>query len=118
MGVPGLQTMLPLMLQAVKDGFCSYANVASWCATAPAKVFGLFPKKGCISKGADADLVVVDTSRLELIKDQHQYTLAKRTPFAGRKSGGSIDFVFLRGEVIYRDGIIIGSPRGQFLRRR
>jgi dihydroorotase len=117
MGIPGLQTMLPLMLQAAKDGVCSYTNVASWCATTPAKLFGLYPKKGCIAQGADADLVIVDTSRLEMINDREQYTLAKRTPFAGRLNGGAIDFVFLRGQVICRDGVIVGSPSGQFLRR-
>jgi dihydroorotase len=114
MGIPGLQTLLPLMLQAVKDGYCAYPDITNWCAKAPARLFGLSPAKGCIAPGADADLVVVDPSRTEPIQDRHQYSRAARTPFAGRPSGGSIDLVFLRGEIICRDGVIADLPAASF----
>jgi dihydroorotase len=116
LGLPGLQTMLHLLLSAAASGRCTYSDIATWCAQTPARLFGLYPRKGCIAPGAHADLVIVDPDRVGVIDDAAQLSRAGRTPFAGLSDGGSIDLVLLRGNIVYRDGLILGEPTGRFLR--
>jgi dihydroorotase len=115
-GAPGLQTMLPLMLAAAAAGRCSYQDIARWCAERPARMFGLYPRKGAIILGADADLVVIDTADHRPIDDASQLSLAVRTPFAGQHSGGAVKLVLLRGEVLAEDGRVADRPRGRIVR--
>jgi allantoinase len=60
--------------------------------------------------------VIVDPDRVGVIDDAAQLSRAGRTPFAGLSDGGSIDLVLLRGNIVYRDGLILGEPTGRFLR--
>jgi dihydroorotase-like cyclic amidohydrolase len=86
-------------------------------AGAPARRFGLWPRKGSLEPGADADLVLVDPARRATILDRDQLSRAGRTPFAGWEVTGWPVATFLRGDCIMRDGGMEGAPRGALLRR-
>jgi dihydroorotase len=110
-GFPGVQTWLPLMLHLVADGALDYPRLVSACCEAPARLFGLFPAKGTLRPGADADLVVVDPARPLVIRNADQLSRARATPFAGWTCPATPILTMLRGSVIARDGKLT-SPRG------
>ncbi len=108
--------MLPLMLGAAAGGRISLAEIVHVCSTRPAQLFGLYPRKGALEIGSDADIVVVDPDRTETIRNEDQYSKARVTPFAGRTVRGWPVMTVLRGRVVMRDGKVEGVPRGDFLR--
>jgi len=114
-GLPGLQTFLPLMLDQVAQGRWSLTDVARTCAEAPARQFGLYPRKGAVLPGSDADLVLVDTTRRETIDNAAQWSRARITPFAGWTVTGWPVLTMLRGRVVMRDGKIEGPLRGRLV---
>jgi dihydroorotase len=114
-GLPGLQTFLPLMLDQVAKGRWEWSDLVRGCAEAPARVFGLYPRKGAIELGSDADLVLVDPRRAAVIDNASQLSKARVTPFAGRVLTGSLMITMLRGQVIMRDGTVEGPPRGRLV---
>ncbi len=113
-GVPGVETMLPLMLHAVKQNLIPLARVIEAMSAKPAQIFGL-DDKGMIREGYDADLVLVDTSNVREITVDQLHSKAGWTPFEGRE-GIFPELVLSRGEIVY-DGEIAGKRgRGKFLR--
>jgi dihydroorotase len=111
-GFPGLQTFLPLMLDEVARGRWTLGQLVRCCAETPARLFGLYPRKGAIALGADADLVAVDLGRTLRIENETQYSRARVTPFAGRVVTGCPVLTMVRGQVVMREGQIAGPPRG------
>ena len=114
-GFPGVQTMLPLLLKLVSEHAISYADLLRVACEAPARIFGLYPRKGTLRRGADADFVVVDPSRPLQIRNADQASKAGRTPFDGWSAPATPVMTFLRGEMIAREGMIVGAARGRFL---
>jgi dihydroorotase len=114
-GFPGVQTMLPLLLKMVSDRALSYADLVRVACTEPARIFGLGGRKGALRPGFDADFVVVDRSRPMQIRNAEQASKAGRTPFDGWSVPATPVMTFLRGEMIAREGRILGEPRGRFL---
>jgi len=111
-GFPGLQTLLPLMLEEVARGRFTLGDLVLLCCERPARLFGLYPQKGALEPGSDADLVLVDPKREASIENESQLSRARVTPFAGRRVRGWPVATFLRGRVIMRDGRIVGRPTG------
>lgn len=112
-GVPGVETMLPLMLHAAKQNLIPLWRVIEAMTAKPASVFGL-AEKGRIAEGCDADLVIVDTRNIREIKGEELHSKAGWTPFEG-KVGIFPEMVLSRGEIVY-DGEIAGRKgRGEFL---
>lgn len=107
-GVPGLETMLPLLLTAVLEGRIRWEELARLTAAGPERLYGL-ERKGHIAPGYDADLVLVSTEG-ERTLGERLYSKCGWTPFAGRKVKGSIVCVFLRGEEAFREGEILVQP--------
>jgi dihydroorotase len=114
-GFPGVQTMLPLLLDAVHAGRINWCDLVRLCAEAPARRFGLFPRKGSLRPGADADIVLVDPARREQIQADQQFSKAKATPFAGRQVTGWPVLTLLRGTVVMRDGHVSEQPGGSVI---
>lgn len=115
-GFPGVQTWLPLMLRLVVDGVIDYPGLVRACCAAPARLFGLYPTKGSLVPGADADLVIVDPRKPFTIRDADQLSRAGRTPFDGWTAPASPVLTMLRGNVVARDGRVEGRAAGRFVR--
>ena len=118
-GIPALEDRVNLLytygVQAGKIDLHTFVNVAS---TQAAKLFGLFPRKGTIQPGADADLVVYDPTYRGSISAQTQTMNVDYSAFEGWKLQGRPSVVTVRGEVAVRDGKFVGTPgRGRFLQR-
>jgi dihydroorotase len=115
-GFPGVQTFLPMMLKLVADGVIDYPALVRLCCATPARLFGLYPRKGALSVGSDADFVIVDPSRPFTIRNEDQKSKARNVPFAGLTIPATPILAGLRGRVIMRDGQPIGAAVGEFLR--
>ncbi|MFX0014382.1 MAG: allantoinase AllB [Promethearchaeota archaeon] len=103
-GTTGLETLLPLMLDAVNKRKISLQRLVESTSTAPARRFGLFPRKGTIALGADADLLIIDMQREYTLKNEELFTKPKVTVFNGMKLKGSIEKTFVRGKLVYDTG--------------
>jgi dihydroorotase len=105
-GTPSTQYYLSLLLTDVAAGKLTYERVADATATRPAKLFGLYPRKGALRAGADADIVLVDPKRAKTITNADVLSKCGWTPYADRKVQGVPVFTFLRGEAILDDGTL------------
>lgn len=109
-GVPKIQETLSLFLTEVANGRLSLKQFVDLWATRPARVFGLYPKKGSISIGADADLAIVDLAARDTIRGADLHTKVGWTPWEGRAVQGLPIHTLVRGRLVMRDREVIGSP--------
>ncbi|MBI4508260.1 MAG: dihydropyrimidinase [Deltaproteobacteria bacterium] len=119
-GMPGIETRLYLLWEAVRENKISMNRFVEITATAPAKIFGLYPKKGTVAVGADADLVIWDPGKEALLSQKTLHMRVDYTPFEGKKVIGAPEAVFSRGELIIKDDQFVAARkqgRGQFIRR-
>jgi dihydroorotase len=111
-GMPGVQTMLPVMLDHVAAGRTSLSRVVDLLAHGPSRIFGL-RRKGAIEVGRDADFVLVDLkAKREVTKDWLK-SKCGWSPFEGVALTGWPMMTILRGKVLVRDGQLVGSPGGK-----
>lgn len=117
-GMPQLETALPFLLDAVSRDQLSLATIAEVYAERPARIHGLYPQKGALQVGADADFVVVDMDS-EWTVDASRFVSAGRySPFDGMELTGQPLFTYQRGERIAAEMDVIGKAgRGEFLTR-
>jgi dihydroorotase len=99
-GFPGVQTMLPLLAKLVADNVLNYADLVRVACERPARLFGLYPQKGSLRPGADADIVVLDPARPMRIRNADQASKAGRTPFDGWEVPATPRMTLLRGEPV------------------
>lgn len=117
-GAPGIEPRMLLMYQAACEGRLSLERVVEVTATAPARLFGLSPRKGTIEEGADADLLLLDPSASTVVSASRHHMRVDYNPYEGRRLAGGIEMVLSRGEVIVTGGRFVGqSGRGRFLPR-
>lgn len=111
-GAPGLEAFLPLMLTAVNQGRLSLAQLVRTTAENAARLFGLFPRKGQIALGADADLVLVDLERRYPLDPLTWHTKSKGTGrmFAGFACQGAPVATVVAGAVVVRENVVVGLP--------
>lgn len=114
-GLPGLDTTLPLLLDAVAEGLLSWSDLALRYAETPARWYGLFPRKGVLAAGADADLVLVDPGAERVLRDEDVVSKAGWTPYAGRRVRGRVVRTFLRGREVASDGSARETFAGDYL---
>ncbi len=110
-GMPGVQTLLPVMLGHVAAGRLTLERLVDLCSHGPARIFGL-AGKGRLSPGNDADLALVDLEAKRTITNAWSKSRCGWTPFDGHEVTGWPVATVLRGEVVMRDGALLGSPRG------
>jgi dihydroorotase (multifunctional complex type) len=115
-GIIGVQTSLPLMLTAVARGQISLARCVEALCAAPARCYGLYPRKGAIVPGADADLTLVDLAAQHVLSNAEMLTPSHLTPFDGWHVTGMPVLTILRGQIIARDGKVVGRPWGRLVR--
>ena len=118
-GMPGVENRLKLLYTyGVVPGKMSINEFVNKTSTQPAKLFGLFPRKGTIAPGSDADIVVWDPRGESMIRASEQYQRVDYTPYEGFKQMGNIEHVFLRGQHLVRDGKLCkDKPKGTYISR-
>jgi dihydropyrimidinase len=118
-GMPTLEDRINLLYTyGVKAGKISLNKMVDVAATHPAKLFGLYPRKGTIQVGSDADLVVYDPDCKWTISAKTHHMNVDYNPFEGWTLGGRPSVVTVRGEIAFRDGVFVGTRgRGEFISR-
>ena len=118
-GAPGIETRLPLIHDGgVAKGRLSLNRFVEITATTPAKLFGLFPRKGTIAVGSDADIVLFDPAERWTIRASEHHSRVDYSLFEGRELTGRVKKVFLRGELIVDNERWLGRDgQGEFLPR-
>lgn len=115
-GLPAIESMLPLLLTAVNQGRLGLERLFECASTNPAKVLGLYPRKGTIKVESDADLVVVDLEKESMIRGKDSKAKTHWTPYEDWKVKGAPVATYVRGMETYVDGEIVGEPgQGRFL---
>lgn len=110
-GMVGLETRIPLLLtHGVKDNRISIQTFLKVISENPARRHGLWPRKGVISVGADADLTVVDMDEKKEIRAEETFTKCEHTPYEGQKVVGVPSLTIVRGKVVMEDGEIVAKP--------
>lgn len=111
-GFPGIETSMPLMLTAVRENKISINRAVELLSTNPSRIFGLYPKKGIICPGADADLVLVDLDEEYTVHVRDMLTKARDVAkvYEGKSLYGKIKKTILRGKVIYDNGQVLVEP--------
>jgi allantoinase len=115
-GFIGVETLLPLMLTQVAAGRLSLPRLVELTSANPARIYGLHPRKGSLSVGADADFVLVDTARHSAVQAESLHSLHPVTPYEGWKTVGAPVATWLRGRCVARDGDPVGDPSGRLVR--
>jgi dihydropyrimidinase len=118
-GAPGVETRLPLIFDGgVRTHGLSLNRFVELTSTAPARLFGLFPRKGTIAVGSDADIVLFDPNEIWTIRGAEGHSRVDYTMFEGLAVTGRVKKVFLRGQLIVDGTEWLGKEGvGEFLRR-
>ncbi len=118
-GLPGVETALPLLYtEGVLKGRITLERMVEVMSENPAKVHGLYPRKGAIRKGADADLVIIDPKASKKVSYARMQTACDWSPYEGRSLSGFPETVLLRGQTIVENGRVLDrKPEGIFLKR-
>jgi dihydropyrimidinase len=118
-GAPGIETRMSLVFDGgVRTGKIGLNRFVELTSTSPAKIFGLFPRKGTVAPGSDADLVVFDPNRKVTLSAKTLHMKVDYNPYEGREVTGAADTVLSRGRVVVEDGKFVGKAgAGSFLKR-
>tara|TARA_Y100001970_G_scaffold7375_1_gene8462 strand:+ start:27110 stop:28417 length:1308 start_codon:yes stop_codon:yes gene_type:complete len=111
-GMPGVQTIIPVMLNHVNEGRLKLNQLINYVCENPVKIFGI-KNKGFIREGYDADFTIVDMNKIIEIKNENIESKCKWSPFNGDKFKGAPQATIINGEIKMKDGKIIGEPLGQ-----
>jgi dihydropyrimidinase len=118
-GAPGIETRLLLVHDGgVRPGRITLNRFVELCSTTPAKMFGLFPRKGTIAVGSDADLVIFDPSKETTLRARTLHMRVDYNPYEGRQVQGAPSVVVVGGEVVIENDRFVGRKgAGRFLKR-
>ncbi len=118
-GGPGLENRLQMIHEfGVRHGRISLNRMVELLATNPAKLFGLYPRKGTIAVGSDADIVIFDPERTHTISAATHHSKSDYNLFEGTEVTGTPELVLLRGQVLVENGELVASPGvGRFVAR-
>jgi dihydropyrimidinase len=118
-GAPGIETRMSLVYDGgVRTGKISLNRFVELTSTSPARIFGLFPRKGTIAPGSDADIVVFDPQKKTRLSVKTLHMKVDYNPYEGREVTGTTETVISRGTIIVDEGRFVGrAGSGSFLRR-
>ncbi|MCK4716687.1 MAG: amidohydrolase family protein, partial [Candidatus Marinimicrobia bacterium] len=119
-GMGSVELLLPLMFsEGVVKKRISVNQLVRVLSTNPAKIFGMFPRKGAIALNSDADLVIFNPGEKWQVSTDKLVSCADFSPYDLFELTGKVEMTISRGEVVYRDGKLLGKTgRGQFIFRR
>ena len=113
-GMPGVQTLMPVMLNHINNGELKLEQLMNLVCENPVKIFGI-KNKGFIKKSFDADLTIIDLNKVIEIKNEKIESKCGWSPFDGYKFKGTPVATIINGEIKMKDGIILGDPTGEAL---
>lgn len=118
-GVSNLETMLPMLYsEGVTTGRLQLARLVEVLATAPARIAGMYPRKGVLAVGSDADVVVFDPNAERVVRARELHSACDYDPYEGWLVNGWPEVVLSRGEVVFERGTVVGRPgRGRLAMR-
>ncbi|MBQ6672953.1 MAG: amidohydrolase family protein, partial [Spirochaetales bacterium] len=115
-GIPGTEELLVLVNTLAKEKGMSLCDVVRLLSTGPAKLFGIYPEKGSLEEGTDADIILFDPDEKWTLSDDKVHSASGYTPYRGFAVSGKVKTTILRGSVIMEDGVYFGkSGEGRFI---
>lgn len=111
-GFPGVETQMPLMLTEVNAGRLSICDYVRMSAYNPARIWGLYPRKGALAPGSDADIAFVDLARTHTIDDSALQSRSKISPWNGRRITGLPLHTLVRGRFVMKDRTFVPATKG------
>jgi dihydroorotase/allantoinase len=108
-GIPGVETSAALMLSAVNRGLLSLSDYARLASYAPARLWGLYPRKGGFFPNCDADFTIVDMNRPGVIRNAELHSKHRTSPYEGFETSAAPVAAVLRGKFIMKDGVLTGE---------
>ena len=118
-GIAGVEARIPLMFSEVSAGRLTVGELVTLCCSNPARLFGLYPRKGVIAPGSDADLTLIDPNIKAALTRSILHENTDYTPYEGFPLTGYPVMTVSRGEIIVQGGRFIGEKgRGRFLKRK
>jgi dihydroorotase len=115
-GFVGVETLVPVMLNEAAQGRFTLERLAWLLSEGTARVYGLFPRKGALLPGSDADLALVEPDREWQIDDARLHSKQSLSPWHGLRGRGQVVRSLLRGETVMMDGEPVGTPRGRLVK--
>ena len=117
-GLPGVQTRGTLLYTyGVREGKITVEQMCRLLSENPAKLYGVYPKKGALLEGSDGDIVVFDPEKESVISAKTHAYNTDNNPFEGYSLHGDIDKVFLRGNLVVKDGAVVKEKTGKYMKR-
>ena len=118
-GMPGVETRGEVIYsEGVAKGRITLEKMCELLSENPAKLYGLYPRKGVLSEGADADIVILNPNRTKTITVANQVSKCDYAPLEGMKLNGVIEDVYLRGKIVAQEGKVISENCGKFIKRK
>jgi dihydropyrimidinase len=116
-GLPGVETLLPLLYsEGVRNGHLPLTALPRLLSEGPARVNGLYPRKGTLSIGSDADIVILDPEEEWTIHAENLHMATDFSPYEGKQVRGAVETTISRGRIIYADGVFQGKEGwGRFI---
>jgi dihydroorotase len=116
-GFAGVETSLRLFLTyAVHTGRMTLSQLVRATSEQPARIWGLYPRKGVVQVGSEADLTIVDLNREDTIEAARLHGKNNLSPWEGMRTRGLAVATILRGRIVMRDGVLCGPPGGRMVR--
>ena len=117
-GLPGVESRGLLMYTyGVAAGRITKEQMCALLAENPARLYGAYPRKGVLAVGSDADIVVLDPNAEGVFSAEHEHSAAGYTPYEGMARRGAIERVYLRGQLVVKDGELVAKNAGQYIAR-
>ena len=116
--MPGAETRgVVLFSEGVAKGRITKEKMCEVLCENPARLYGMYPRKGILQEGSDADIVILDPGKCRTINAKTQVSKCDYAPLEGMELSCSIDEVYLRGALIARDGQVVLENQGQYIKR-
>ncbi|HLZ29177.1 MAG TPA: dihydroorotase [Chloroflexota bacterium] len=117
-GVSGVETLVPVLVDAMLGGRLTPERLSAVLSEETARLYGLYPHKGAIEAGNDADFTLVDPTATTLVDATRFHSKEPQSPWHGRRLRGAVDRTILRGLTVGRRGEPVGEPVGRLVRAR
>ncbi|MDY3869247.1 MAG: amidohydrolase family protein [Pyramidobacter sp.] len=117
-GFPGIETIAPLVITEAQKRGIPLQRVSQILSYNAARILGMLPHKGTLRIGADADIAVLDLNKEGVIAASRLHSSSTFTPYEGMKTKASVEATFLRGSLIWKDGVLLKANAGRTITRK